>query len=54
MIIYEGKEPYKDELESTAYNGKSYSPITLALSIVFMVGVLVYLGGEYLYKKIKA
>ena len=54
MIIYEGRKPYKDELETNAYNGKSYNPITLALSIVLMVGVLIYLGAEYLYKKIKA
>ena len=52
MIIYEGKEPYSDELESTAYNGKSYSPIALALCIVVMPVVLVCVGFYFMYKKI--
>ncbi len=41
MIIYEGKKPYNDELESTAFNGMSYSPITLILCIVALPVVLI-------------
>lgn len=52
MIIYEGKKPYNDELESTAYNGMSYSPITLVLCIVALPVVLICFCFRFMSKQL--
>lgn len=48
MIIYEGKEPYNDEMSEHS------DPFMFVLGLVFLLVMLVYWGGEYLYKKVKA
>ena len=46
MIIYEGKKPYKDKMFGSS------DPGMFALGLVFLVGVLAYWGGTFIYKKI--
>ena len=47
MIIYEGKEPYKDELS------KHSDPFMFALGVAFLIIMLVYWSGAFIYKKIR-
>ena len=48
MIIYESKEPYKDKLFGSS------DPFMFVLGCVFLIVMLVYWSGAFIYKKIRS
>ena len=46
MIIYESKEPYKDKLFGSS------DPFMFALGLAFLIVMLVYRSGAFIYKRL--
>lgn len=46
MIIYEGKEPFKNEVSGNS------DPFMFALGVVFLIIMLVFWSGAFIYKRI--
>lgn len=46
MIIYESKEPYKDKLFGSS------DPFMFALGLAFLIVMLVYWSGAFIYKRL--
>ena len=47
MIIYESKKPYNDKLFGSS------DPFMFALGLAFLIVMLVYWSGAFIYKKIR-
>ena len=47
MIIYENKEPYKDKMF------ESSDPFMFALGLAFLIVMLVYWSGAYLWNRLR-
>lgn len=48
MIIYEGKDPYKNDVSENS------DPFMFALGLAFLIVMLVYWSGAFIYKKIRS